>query len=111
MFDKWLVFTKTNARWVKSPKDRPSQWDCALKNPSTAHLHNVPMVFWKCEVGQVVEMSQEEKEKRIVDIASIGYDNLVSVIPNNAKALMKRTSRLSMFWSAIKSKFKRKVEK
>lgn len=84
MFERWLIFTTNNARWLKLPEgQRPDlqAWENAVKDPDTRRLVNkrVPMIYWKLEAGQVLEMTQAEKRMRDMQIKSFGIDNVIKM--------------------------------
>lgn len=86
MYDRWLVFTTNNCRWIKLPVGHApilSPGQKALKNPSTLRLmdRKVPMVYWKLadNGGQVAEMTALEKKQRAANIHAFGTDNVIKL--------------------------------
>lgn len=72
---KVIVFQEDYARILVNPSDE----EVALleqsglpvfKNPSLKELMNIAPEYWKVQDGVIVEMSQEEKVKRDIDLQS-----------------------------------------
>ena len=104
--DKWLVFTRTNARWVKSDVRR---WPRAVLNPDVTHMLKVPMIYWKLVGASIEEMTPEEKVIRDLEIEKHGVVNFVS--PPKIKMAVTLPAKQNIFrraWAAIKNFFKRK---
>lgn len=102
MFERWLIFTKNNARWLKLPEgQRPElqTWENAIKNPDVRRLVNkrIPMVYWKLEGGQVLEMTLAEKKMRDNQIRAFGIDNVIDF----PRPLKRAWNTKAMMWFVL----------
>lgn len=102
MFDRWLIFTRNNARWLKLPaghRPESAAWENAVKNPNVDRLMSkrVPMIYWKFTDGQVVEMSAFEKKLRDKNIATFGVDNVVQM----PKRMQRAWNTREMMWFVL----------
>jgi len=86
--NRYLVFTKNNARWHHAPVDQIPVFipgAKVIKNPITGKGSNiaklqarkVPMEYWKIVDGEVVSMDGRERSRRQRHIQRYGADNAV----------------------------------